>query len=153
MRDPSCASTEVRSAPIDNDDVVFTSSTLITCGIRGTDSALYVIRLGYRSLPLFSAYDVIPLSSPGGILTENPSCASTTTQVVTCGVRGTNGILHMIDFNTTTGASTTYEDLKRVIATAPTCVVFGTAAEGNVACAVVDLTSGLSSVASARSPM
>jgi hypothetical protein len=150
--DPSCASTEVGRARDPTLGVLFTSSTLVTCAVRGSDSALYVIRLGYQS-PFNNVYDVIPFSPPGGVLTENASCASTTTQVVTCGVRGTNGILHMIDFSTATGEKTTYEDSNEMIGTAPTCVVFGAAEERNVLCAVLDLTNGLSSVASQRPPM
>jgi hypothetical protein len=158
--DPSCASTEIstRFAPALGGDVL-TSSPLITCGVRGSDSAFYVIRVGFPPVmqpngTFDDVFTVVPFSPPGGILSDNAGCASTRLQVVTCGVRGSNGILHLIDFDTASGASTAYEDLNEAIVTAPTCVVFGAASERNVACAVVDLiTNGLSSIASVRSPM
>jgi hypothetical protein len=166
LGDPSCASTEVRPQFIAAGGTVLTSSPLVTCGVRGNDSALYVIRffidgfgggivggafLGEQTL----GYDVPTYLGLGGVLTGNPSCASTPFQILTCGMRGHDGNLYLMDVHTVTGSNTgTHDRQTIVIAADPACVTFGVTfgelAQNNVTCGVADLNNGLSTVASVR---
>jgi hypothetical protein len=149
LGDPSCAATEV-SLQLSPQLFWEARSRTVTCAVRDTGSALYVMRLGEPG------NQYVPL---GGVLTGNPSCASTPLEVVTCGVRGTDGNLYLIDVNPLTGATTTYDRQTMVMATDPVCVTFDIAVPrlatlseipNNVACAVVDVNNQLSTVASVR---
>ena len=103
--DPSCASA--------ND-----GTSQIICAVRGTDNAVYAIRLdpstgfstGYQSL--------------GGVIAGNPSCASPGdgSGQVTCAVKGTDNAVYAIRFNPATNFSTGYQTLLgRVITGDPSC--------------------------------
>jgi hypothetical protein len=154
--DPSCASTSVQ---LGGD---FVRSPYVTCGVRGTDNALSVISFGMRFYQITTpageptaGYDVPGYLRIGGQLTGNPSCASTPSEIVTCGVRGTDGALHLIDIHTLTGETmASYDRLTGVagglLATDPTCAAFGDTADRYVACAILDLNNILNTVASAR---
>ena len=160
LGNPSCASTRDAARFSAAGGTVFSSSSLVTCGVRGTDSALYVIRFGINesgiiaSTPIEKAFgsDVVAYRSLGGIITNDPSCASTRSQVVTCGVRGTDGRPYLIDVDTETGSSSPYEQQPTLIPGDATCVTFS-ASERNVACAVLDLKNGLVTIASVRPPL
>jgi hypothetical protein len=159
--DPSCVSTSVDSLILAVRTLTVTSSSLVTCGVRGTDNALSAIRFAVingqiRASPVEQG---LPgYLRLGGELTGNPSCASTPSEVVTCGVRGTDGALYLIDVDAVTGQTTgTYDRLTGVVssargllATDPTCVAFGDTADGNVACGILNLNNVLNTIASAR---
>jgi len=155
LGNPSCASTRVKSQFIAAGGSVFVSGSVF-CAIRGTDSALYLTRLGHDQNGVFAS----TYQSLGGILTNDPSCASTRSRVVTCGVRGTDGYLYMIDIDTETGSRSTYQQQPMVIPGDAVCVSFSYRVElsfadqpdfeRNVACAVLDLKNGLATVASVR---
>jgi hypothetical protein len=78
---------------------------------------------------------------------------------VTCGARGLDGNLYLIDVDALTGSTTSYDRQTMVMAADPVCATFGIAVplgaavgeiQNNVACAVVNVNNGLSTVASVR---
>ena len=121
---------------------------------------MYLIRFGindngvFASTPVEKAFGsgLLAYQALGGILTNDPSCASTTSQVVTCGVRGTDGNLYLIDVDTESASRSTYERQPVVISGDAVCVTFS-ASERSVACAVLDLKNGLATVVSVRPPL
>jgi hypothetical protein len=71
----------------------------------------------------------------GGIVLGSPSCVSTASEDVICGVRGTDNNLHRIRFNPFTGSSTGFQRLTGVtIVSNPSCA---STASGRVICGVV----------------
>jgi hypothetical protein len=157
--DPSCASTSVELGG------AIVRPPYVTCGVRGTDNALSVISFGMRFYQITTpageptaGYDVPGYLRLGGQLTGNPSCASTPSEVVTCGARGTDGALYLTDVHTVTGETTgTFDRLTGVVgfaggllATDPTCTAFGDAAERYVVCGILNVSNFLNTVASAR---
>ena len=112
LGNPSCASTSVHTPFLPAGGYVLSASSMVTCGVRGTDSALYLIRFGIRDSQIFASFanekafgsGLLAYQSLGGIITNDPSCASTRSQVVTCGVRGTDGYLYLIDVDSETGS-------------------------------------------------
>jgi hypothetical protein len=159
LGDPSCVSTEVDSRFAAAGGTFLTASPLVTCGVTGADTALYVIRFQIQvdgtivAPPQTLGFDTLAYRALGGTLTGSPGCASTRSEVVTCGVRGTDGNLYLIDVHIVTGSSSTYDRQPAVMAADPACVAFGDEAQRNVACGVVGLNNGLSTVASVRPPV
>jgi hypothetical protein len=122
---------------------------------------LFVIRFGANENGIFASTsfeqafgsDQLAYKPLGGILTNDPSCATTTSPVVTCGVRGTDGYLYLIDVHTETGSTSQYQwpgDQPTAIPDDAGCLTF---AETRIVCAVLDLNNGLVTVASVRPPL